>query len=57
MSVQLAAALGVLSAAYEYLPAVQSHFSDGWVKWFALAIIGARLIQQQRVRGNDPADY
>lgn len=47
MSVQLAAAMALLGTAYEYLPAVQTYLPEGWVKWFALAIILARLIQQK----------
>lgn len=54
MSVQLAAAMALLGTAYEYLPAVQTYLPEGWVKWFALAIILARLIQQQKDNEHDP---
>jgi len=54
MSVQLAALLALLGTAYEYLPAVQTYLPEGWVKWFALIIIMARLIQQQEGRSDDP---
>jgi hypothetical protein len=46
LSVQLAAALALLSVAYDYLPALQQYLPDGWVKWFALAIIAGRVIHQ-----------
>ena len=46
-SVQLAAAIALLDVAYEYLPALQSYLPDGWVKWMALAIIAARVVNQR----------
>lgn len=45
-SVRLAALLALLSTAYDYLPAIQSYLPEGWVKWFALAIILARVLQK-----------
>lgn len=45
-SVQLAALLALLSTAYEYLPAIQTYLPEGWVKWLALAIIVARVLQK-----------
>lgn len=46
-TVQLAAVLALLDVAYEYLPAAQAYFPEGWVKWVALAIIVARIINQK----------
>lgn len=54
MSVQLAAALALLGAAYEYLPAVQTYLPEGWVKWMALVIIAARLIKQREDQNDAP---
>ena len=39
LSVQIAALLVLLDVAYTSLPAIQAYFPEGWVKWFALAII------------------
>ena len=47
LSVQLAGLLAVMQAAYECLPAIQQYLPEGWVKWFAIAIILARLVRQQ----------
>lgn len=49
LSVQIAAALALISAAYDYLPAMQQFLPPGWVKWAAAAIIVARVIQQSNV--------
>lgn len=46
LSVWVAAVLGLLATAYEYLPSVQTYLPEGWVKWFALLIIAARVIHQ-----------
>ena len=46
-SVQLAAVLALLDMAYEYLPAIQTYLPEGWVKWFALAIIVGRVLKQR----------
>lgn len=54
LSVQLAALLAALSLAYDYLPAVQQYLPQGWVKWLALAIIVARVLQQKSVSGPLP---
>lgn len=54
-TVQLAALLVLLDIAYEYLPAVQAYLPEGWVKWFALAIIVARVVRQ-RSSGNATRD-
>lgn len=48
LSVQAAAGLAVLSAAYEYLPAVKEYLPEGWVKYAALVVIAARIIQQRQ---------
>ena len=48
-SVQIAAALAILDASYEYLPAIQSYVPEGWVKWAALSIIVARIIKQSSI--------
>ncbi|ALH23710.1 putative membrane protein [Pseudomonas phage PaMx11] len=45
LSVQLAALLGLLDVAYEYLPALQSYLPEGWVRWAALAIIVGRIVK------------
>lgn len=47
LSVQLAGLIALLDTAYTYLPAVQQYLPEGWVKWFAVAIIIARVIQQK----------
>lgn len=46
LTVWLAVALGLLATAFEYLPAIQSYFPEGWVKWFALLIIIGRILKQ-----------
>lgn len=46
-SVQLAALLTIVSVAYEYLPVLQANLPDGWSKWFGVAIIVGRIIQQK----------
>lgn len=47
LSVQLAALLALISAAYDYLPSIQQYLPEGWVHYMALAIIATRLIQQR----------
>jgi hypothetical protein len=46
-SVQAAAALALLAAAYDYLPAVREYLPEGWMKWAALLVIAARILNQQ----------
>ena len=46
LSMHAAVLLGLLAAAYDYLPAARTYMPDGWVKWGALVIIIARLINQ-----------
>lgn len=48
LSIHAAMLLGLLAAAYDYLPAIREYFPAGWVKWAAILIIAARLMQQQR---------
>lgn len=50
-SIWLAAALGLLDAASEYLPMVKTYLPEGWVKWIAIAIIVARLLKQRKWKG------
>lgn len=45
-SVQAAAALAVVAAAYDYLPALREYLPEGAVKWVAIAIIVARILNQ-----------
>lgn len=47
LSVQLAGVIALLDTAYEHLPIVQQYLPEGWVKWFAIAIIVARVIKQK----------
>lgn len=46
-SVQLAALLTIVSVAYDYLPILQTNLPDDWAKWFGVAIIIGRVIQQK----------
>jgi hypothetical protein len=46
MTVQLAALLGILSVAWEYVPQFQAYLDPAMVKWLALAMLIARVIQQ-----------
>ena len=46
LSVQLAAAIALLAAAYDYLPAIRTYVPEGWVKWAALLIIASRVLHQ-----------
>ena len=46
LSVQLAAAIALLAAAYDYLPAIRTYVPEGWVKWAALLIIAGRVLHQ-----------
>lgn len=45
-TIWLAAALGLLDAAAEYLPMVKTYLPEGWVKYIAAAIILARVLKQ-----------
>jgi hypothetical protein len=55
LSVQLAALLGLISFAYDYLPAVQQYLPAGWVKYLATAIIVARIVKQNNTGGHGDA--
>lgn len=46
LSVQLAALLAILATAWEFVPAMQQYLDPAWVKYFALAMILARVIRQ-----------
>lgn len=47
LSVQLAAVIALLATAYDYLPAIRDYVPEGWVKWAALLIIAARVMNQR----------
>lgn len=53
LSVQLAAVIALLATAYDYLPAIRDYVPEGWVKWAALLIIAARVMNQ-RLPGDTP---
>lgn len=46
LTVQAAVVIAVLAEAQEQLPMVREFLPEGWVKWAALAVVVARLIQQ-----------
>jgi hypothetical protein len=46
LTVQLAALLALLATAWDYVPALQQYLDPQWVKWFALAMLLARVIKQ-----------
>lgn len=50
LTVQAAAGLALISAAYDYLPVVREYMPEGWVKYAALVIIVVRLLQQRPPR-------
>lgn len=52
LTVQLAALMAMITTAWEYIPAVQQYLDPAWVKWFALAMIVARVIKQPKVSGD-----
>lgn len=47
LTVRLAGLLGMVAAAYEYLPAMREYVPDGWMKYAFAAIIVARLWKQK----------
>lgn len=49
LSVQAAAILAVLAAAYDYMPTLHTYLPDGWVKYAALLVIVARIIKQPQL--------
>lgn len=48
LTVQLSALFGVLAVAYEYIPAIQQYFPDGWIKYALAIIIVGRIINQSK---------
>lgn len=53
-TVQLAVLLGIVATAWDYLPALQQYLDPQWVKWFALAMVLARIVKQGQAA--TPAD-
>lgn len=53
LTVQLAAALMVLSQAYEYLPMLKDYVPQNYVSFISLAIIVARIVAQPKVSTKD----
>jgi hypothetical protein len=45
-SVQAAALVGMLAAAYDYLPVMKDYLPDGWMKYAVILIIAARMVPQ-----------
>lgn len=56
LSVQLAALLATLATAWEFVPAMQQYLDPAWVKYFALAMILARVIRQTPKAPAAPTD-
>ena len=56
LSVQLAALLAILATAWEFVPAMQQYLDPAWVKYFALAMIVARVIRQTPKEPAAPSD-
>lgn len=52
LSVQVAALLALVAAAYDYLPVLQTYLPEGWIKYAALLVIVARLIKQPKLSGH-----
>lgn len=53
LTVQAATVLGLVAAAYEYLPAMRDYLPDGWVKFAFFIIIAARLLKQNALHKDD----
>lgn len=53
LSVQAAALLALVAAAYDHLPTLQAYLPEGWVKWAALAVIAARIIKQDKLHADN----
>lgn len=47
LSVQVAAGIGAIAWAYDYVPAMQQYLPPDWAKWAIGAIIIARIIRQE----------
>lgn len=56
LTVQLAAVLAVLAAAYEYLPQFQQYLDPTLLKYYALAMLIARVINQTPKQPAPPAN-
>lgn len=56
LTVQLSALLVILAAMWEYLPQFQQYLDPKWVKYYALAILVARVINQTPKQPATPAD-
>jgi hypothetical protein len=52
LSVQAAALLGIVAAAYDYLPTLQTYLPEGWVKYAALLVILARVVKQESLHAD-----
>lgn len=52
LSVQLATLLALVATAYEHLPIMQAYMPEGWVKWAALLVVVARIIQQPKLHAD-----
>jgi predicted ABC-type exoprotein transport system permease subunit len=46
LTVQLSVILGLIAAAYEYIPMMKDYLPEGWVKYAFIAVIVARIINQ-----------
>lgn len=53
LSVQAAALLALVAAAYDHLPVLHTYLPEGWVKWAALAVIAARIIKQDKLHADN----
>ena len=54
LTVQLAAALAIVSQAYDYLPMLKQYIPSNYVTYIALAIILARIIAQPSTAPKEP---
>lgn len=52
LSVQAAALLAIVAAAYEHLPALQTYLPEGWAKYAALLVIAARVVKQEKLNAD-----
>lgn len=57
LTVQLATLMAILATAWEFMPQVQQYLDPAWVKYFALAMILARVIRQTPKAPADDADH
>lgn len=56
LTVKLAALLALISTAWDYIPAVRDYLDPAWLKWFAIAMVLARVISQPKVKNDaDPS--